>query len=286
MENLRKKRCRLLSSLAFLQRCRDSDILPSFVQINHHIKCSGARRILRRASMALFRERIRYTRWSLSQCTEEIIRLHLELSSVMASSDWNTLDRITYNSSTSCFDSVRETQTKKFEGLRKRQKPEIHMEHQRTVVNLSDRSISEAANSILAKGLNFAIAPDRIPTEEMIVSVEAAIRNLPRQTAEEIRIEVSQILRKAKPPTPNTTGAERRALRELRTDQDLVILPADMGNATIVINKVDYNRKMKSLLSESTYKEYHYTRDFHYLKRVAKCIGCSRNSEEREDMAV
>ncbi|KAG8234858.1 hypothetical protein J437_LFUL013360 [Ladona fulva] len=120
----------------------------------------------------------------------------------------------------------------KFDRLKNQQKPETEIEHQITVINLSSKTISEATNSTLAKGLNFAISLDRIPMEEMIVSVEAAIRNLSKQAAKEIQIDISQILWKVKQPAPNTTAAKRRVLKELRADQELVILPADKGETT------------------------------------------------------
>nr|VZH96079.1 unnamed protein product [Spirometra erinaceieuropaei] len=43
---------------------------------------------------------------------------------------------------------------------------------------------------------------------------------------------------------------ERDALKELRADSDLVIVPADKGRSTVVLDRTDYNRKAKSLLED------------------------------------
>jgi hypothetical protein len=51
------------------------------------------------------------------------------------------------------------------------------------------------------------------------------------------------------------TGAERKALRALRKNTDLAILPADKGNATVVLNIVEYNRKVGVLLKDPAYRE-------------------------------
>ncbi|KAH6940236.1 hypothetical protein HPB50_026404 [Hyalomma asiaticum] len=48
---------------------------------------------------------------------------------------------------------------------------------------------------------------------------------------------------------------ERRALKRLRDNERIVILPADKGNATVVLNKLDYEKKMLRMLEDKeTYK--------------------------------
>ncbi|XP_075550212.1 uncharacterized protein LOC142583607 [Dermacentor variabilis] len=47
---------------------------------------------------------------------------------------------------------------------------------------------------------------------------------------------------------------ENKAIKDLRSNQNLVILPADKGNATVLLNRTDYRDKMLSLLAdEATY---------------------------------
>nr|VZI26091.1 unnamed protein product [Spirometra erinaceieuropaei] len=43
---------------------------------------------------------------------------------------------------------------------------------------------------------------------------------------------------------------ERDALKELRADNELVIVPADKGRSTVVLDRTDYNQKAKSLLDD------------------------------------
>jgi hypothetical protein len=71
-----------------------------------------------------------------------------------------------------------------------------------------------------------------------------------RRTAEDISQETVRILKGSHKPKDNLTGAERRALRSLKANEVLTVLPADMGNATVVLNTLDYNRR--SLLSWRT----------------------------------
>ena len=46
------------------------------------------------------------------------------------------------------------------------------------------------------------------------------------------------------------TTDEQRALKRLKTDQNIVILPANKGRVTVVMDKTDYNDKMDSLVSD------------------------------------
>ncbi|XP_011873071.1 PREDICTED: uncharacterized protein LOC105564909, partial [Vollenhovia emeryi] len=120
-----------------------------------------------------------------------------------------------------------------------------------TVKNLSSQTLSPAETAILAKGHNFAVTPSRIPTEEIISQIETAIFQLPPEAGNNIRQQSAQILRKAKPPTQNINREERLALRSLRQNDDILILPADKGNATVVMDKRDYHNKVNTLLSDA-----------------------------------
>ena len=51
------------------------------------------------------------------------------------------------------------------------------------------------------------------------------------------------------------TKDEKLVLKKLAEDKDIVILPMDKGNATVVLNKEDYNQKMNDLLKDASYKQ-------------------------------
>jgi hypothetical protein len=57
-----------------------------------------------------------------------------------------------------------------------------------------------------------------------------------------------RILQDSARPKDNLNGAEKRVLRALWKNTDLTILLADKGNATAVLNTVDYNHKIGDLL--------------------------------------
>ncbi|BHF79602.1 hypothetical protein SprV_0702272300 [Sparganum proliferum] len=69
------------------------------------------------------------------------------------------------------------------------------------------------------------------------------------ETKNHIRHQVSSLLM-AHRPRDVLSKVERDALKELRADNDLVIVPADKGRSTVVLDRADYNRRAKSLLED------------------------------------
>ena len=55
----------------------------------------------------------------------------------------------------------------------------------------------------------------------------------------------------AKPPRSNVSKGERQAIDELKKLKDTVILPADKGKATVVLDKEEYMSKVKLVLSDT-----------------------------------
>ena len=95
----------------------------------------------------------------------------------------------------------------------------------------------------------------KLPFEDILCNIENSLRHLPPHEAKEIRQDCSKILRHVKPPKPNLSKLEFLALKNIKSNPDIVILKADKGNATVILNKVDYNLKMLDLLNTSTYRK-------------------------------
>jgi hypothetical protein len=99
---------------------------------------------------------------------------------------------------------------------------------------------------------SYAVAPGRIPAKDFLC-VEKAIVTLLEETAEEIRQETVRTLKGSLQPKDNLTGAERRALRPLKANDSLNVLPADKSNAAAVLGTSDYNKKIATLLQDKAY---------------------------------
>ena len=106
---------------------------------------------------------------------------------------------------------------------------------------------------MLNKGLNFATTIKRIPDLDLIASIEDAALKIPK--ADELRWKVRQALEKSKPPKPNISKTERQALKSLQDDDSIIILPADKGNATVVMDRLEYSNKLADLIGNGGYSK-------------------------------
>ncbi|XP_047989338.1 uncharacterized protein LOC125228720 [Leguminivora glycinivorella] len=119
------------------------------------------------------------------------------------------------------------------------------------------------------------MTPKRIPYEAVICSVEEAIsRNkVPSRDAEVLRQDVAVILRKATLPKSNVTTEERLALKNLRANENILVLKADKGNATVVMDSTDYDDKIRLLLNDTNvYKPVSYDPTARVTRRIRAVI--------------
>lgn len=52
----------------------------------------------------------------------------------------------------------------------------------------------------------------------------------------------------------NLPSNEISTLKQLRQNQDIIILPAEKGNVTVVMNNRDHDGKLKDILTDESYK--------------------------------
>ena len=67
------------------------------------------------------------------------------------------------------------------------------------VINLSNKPLTPAQRSVLAKGPNFAVTPRQPTNLEYITAIEAACTKLSQQDAEELRADINRVLRLSHP---------------------------------------------------------------------------------------
>ena len=82
----------------------------------------------------------------------------------------------------------------------------------------------------MVRGLKLSVTPKQIPTEAIVSSVEAV---LPRQhePSESIKDNIRS----------RVTSTLQFAMKRLKTDENIVILPAEKGRVSVVMDKTDYN---------------------------------------------
>ncbi|XP_072144232.1 uncharacterized protein [Dermacentor andersoni] len=120
-----------------------------------------------------------------------------------------------------------------------------------TVYNLSSHSVDPAEASVLELGLNFNVAPAP-DVRKVVCAVECAVNQVDPSRRDEARtraIGVLSGLHRRKFVSPLSTE-ERKAVKRLKANTAIVILPADKGNATVLTDTAVYKNKMLALLND------------------------------------
>ncbi|XP_072043052.1 uncharacterized protein [Amphiura filiformis] len=148
---------------------------------------------------------------------------------------------------------LKEKTNKDNDNISAEEKAEEIKRKEKWVVNISDRALSEDEKSVLSRGLNFAVSPKEIPVSEFVTSTESVCKLLNDENeAEIVQAEAIRVLKSCKPPKNNISKGERTAIQDLKKDDNIVILPADKGRSTVIMNKSDYIKKSNDLLNDTT----------------------------------
>ena len=86
-----------------------------------------------------------------------------------------------------------------------------------------------------------------------------------------------QALEKSKPPKPNISKTERQALKSLQDDDSIIILPADKGNATVVMDRLEYSNKLTDLIGNGGYSKIKKDPTLKTERKLSKILGKNKD---------
>ena len=89
---------------------------------------------------------------------------------------------------------------------------------------------------------------------EIITKVKAPIRQLNTEQAHTVRRAVNSILEQAELPEPNITKEMWDALKSLKEDETIMVLPADKGHPSIVMDTDTYQAKVSTFIENRPYQ--------------------------------
>ena len=202
-------------------------VIPSSLRIQPPVRTREGYKIAERAGKAFLSARIREMYQKGRELSARIRSLQATLETVLLPEDYQRVTSLSYAAAEKTHASAKLKQTRKLEKLVNncQKRPKLHPQGlDRWVVNLTGRSLTAPQKDVLSKGLNFAPAPTRLPVVDTIAAVEAGARQLKVEDAEDLRGRVCGILRRAKSPKDNLTKEQRKALKELKSLEDEVIL--------------------------------------------------------------
>jgi hypothetical protein len=170
-----------------------------------------------------------------------MLELHLHLAWELSIDDWDLIDCTATEKVSHVAEDSKTRHCREFQCLNKAQHPPILPNSRETVINLSKMLLEEAACLALSKGLTYAETLAVVPVEDILCEVEIALGALPKEPPKEVWQENVRIPKGFCKPKDNLTSVERRALWALKANVELMVLLADKGNVTVVLDTTDYS---------------------------------------------
>ncbi|XP_065286070.1 uncharacterized protein [Dermacentor albipictus] len=126
---------------------------------------------------------------------------------------------------------------------------------------MSSYKPDETELSVLSLGLSFN-AQAATHKKKFVCAVENAVSHVDPTHRDDARIHVVSVLSRLwGPHSSSLSSEERQAVKRARGNRKVMILPADKGNATILLDQVDYSQKMPTLLVDTnTYLQFDWNR--------------------------
>ena len=174
-----EKRGRVQAHIRFCLECKRLNIIPKGFFTKSNILTAKRTQILeRKFAFRRMLEEIRHSHGKLNNINAEIEKLKLEVAV-----DSDSLKA--YTGHQSVFYHRMFQRKKKKLIILKREKMQVKLD---SVVNLSDRHLTEEEMYVLALGFNFQPKFPGLPIEDIIASVEALSRKLPSDTSAQLRV--------------------------------------------------------------------------------------------------
>ncbi|CAH1107963.1 unnamed protein product [Psylliodes chrysocephalus] len=164
---------------------------------------------------------------------------------------WENTERVTLSRMESTLQLSNERQKRKFNRIQTKYSETLKTHMKQTVINLSNRPLMDNETSLLRK-FQHNLTDN---TYRRNTNTEAGIKKLPSDVKEEVRSESKRILQKAKPPKSSISRGKKAAIRSRNENENIIILPTNKGNTTVVMSTSDYSSKLNALVYQDTYRK-------------------------------
>ena len=249
--------------LRYYLTCFNHHVIPKYLRLpTPEVKGFRAKDIIFKAERSLLNERIRQYNFTLDVLKGNYRQLESELRGILPEEAWVRVLEFADKGQKAEHNLVKHRQIRKFRKLQSEKENEenVNKEGEKSrkdkwVVNISSRKLTTPEVSVLENGLNFAVSPDALPVNDIIVTTESACKNLPDDKAAELRGRLVNIVKNSKSPRSNISKPERSAIESLKKNKSIQILPADKGRATVVTGNSDYESKALTLLQDENVYE-------------------------------
>jgi len=275
IEKLQTKEVKLRNSIVFLKRCLKLDVIPNGLLIKNSIlKDINMDTLFHKFNIKVIKQLIHHHYTKADKIKTKIKKIQLTIMN--SSSQFQTLTSILLqDSKNNMMNATRKTHLKKLESLINRQQikssilksqynnqniTKINLPAITSVKNLSKRSFTNEESFILERGLNFAF-PNPQKNDELLSTLfqsEMIIKNshLTTEDMNSLRMSiVKEVEKESKTKRSTTENHLFQSIKSLKSDKKIVILRADKGNMTVILDRPEYESKITSMLETGPYEQ-------------------------------
>ena len=206
LENTSRKISAWQNHRHFNIRCVKNNITPPSVRLISNVNGTSADKILRKAEKQLMEVRIRTCKHNIDRLSQEKQDMESDIRSKIPVQDWQRIEAFIARAQADAHFVNKTRQRAKFEKLSRKSdakdslvvESDVESIQSRWVHNVSSKTLDKHAESLLKRGLNFAVTPKSLPTEDIIVATELACKNLDAEKSASLRCEVAKAVKRCK----------------------------------------------------------------------------------------
>ncbi|BHF84570.1 hypothetical protein SprV_0902772100 [Sparganum proliferum] len=246
-EKFAQRQATTIEQLTFLHRCRDHGVLPKPLRFKPTLSNETGRSLAHKYGWRVLGAIISDVHNRLCRFEAILADLKNQCASTLPENvPEEVQQRINATAKDARLKKRMDLQTK----LQSLLRPMNERSMATRVVNLSKRNLLPAEIHLLSKGIGFN-PTDATPTN-FLAGLESILLTsaLPEDKRADIRSCATGILRQ-KRHQQILPAEEAQGLRSLKSDHSIVVVPADKGGTTVVMDKTDYVNKANIIFSDT-----------------------------------
>ena len=245
--------------IAFLNSCLDNDLCPTFLRYKLSSKRLQNSESYRRSQHLFLQEEITFKTIEREKIIRELQKIKNDLRTVMNFIDWTHISNKFTESNIKAIKLVEEVQNYK---LSEQMGTKLQHDPEKVIYDYSSYDLTQTEISLLLKGLNFSLPPQKLKFENHLLPFELLYRDVInderkdddalvhlKSKIKDVGLSSFRLYNKKGHRFENLTEDEYEAFLNLKSNKNIIIQKADKGNSVVVIDRLKYVRKMEELLS-------------------------------------
>ncbi|XP_042870212.1 uncharacterized protein LOC122252037 [Penaeus japonicus] len=254
---------KLECDLEFLKTCRKYDTIPSFIKFKIYSRNFLSSHTYKSWLFQLLEFEIKTQAKKLSRLSFNHSNNVKSLKSKLSYIDFQCLSCMWEANTEKRLPNIRNRHYKKLLNLgidvTQKVKPE------NVIFNLSNRKLTKEESDLLALGLDFGFPTMNLNYEKFFLGFECICHRIAKfdvfgnDSLHSIRNRISAIAKNAyrqfcheRGSNSETNDHQLKLLKKLREDNDLIITKPDKGRGIVLLNRTEYDSKVKAILDDRT----------------------------------